>query len=177
MHTSARQPRLYSTSSTADQLSHVDTSGKAKMVNVSGKKATHRTATAIGRVCLSKDTYHLVDHNSMSKGDVLTVAKIAGIQGSKLASSIIPLCHPLGEVTHVAVNLSLSKESLAVDISCRVEVIGRTGCEMEALAGVSAAALTVYDMCKAVDKGIRIGDIQLVEKTGGKSDTWKRTDL
>jgi cyclic pyranopterin phosphate synthase len=157
----------------AMHLSHVDMSGKAAMVNISEKTDTKRMAVATGRVLLGPHAFALVAANSMSKGDVLTVAKIAGISGAKQTSNLIPLCHNL-LLSGVDVSLRLHEATHSVGIEAKVTTIGPTGVEMEALTAVSVASLTVYDMCKAVSKDIRICDIQLESKTGGKSGPWSR---
>ena len=159
-------------SSTAE-LSHVDFAGKAAMVNVSAKTDTARVAIASGRVLLGSDAFSLVAANSISKGDVLTVAKIAGIMGAKQTASFIPLCHPL-LLSGVDLSLTLNEELQAVDIEAKVTTVGPTGVEMEALTAVTVASLTVYDMCKAVTKDIRISEVRLESKTGGKSGDWSR---
>jgi cyclic pyranopterin phosphate synthase len=154
-------------------LSHVDMSGKAAMVNISEKTDTKRMAVATGRVLLGPHAFALVAANSMSKGDVLTVAKIAGISGAKQTSNLVPFCHNL-LLSGVDVSLRLHEATHSVGIEAKVTTIGPTGVEMEALTAVSVASLTVYDMCKAVSKDIRICDIQLESKTGGKSGPWSR---
>ena len=143
------------------RLSHVDKDGRAVMVDVSGKKTQLRIARASGRIGLTEATLGLVRDNSMAKGDVLAAAEIAGIQAAKRTFELIPLCHPL-ELTRVDVRASLDEQGLSV--TSEVRCIGRTGVEMEALTAVSVALLTVYDMCKAVDKSMRIGEIELLEK-------------
>ena len=154
-------------------LSHVDSAGNAAMVNVVAKTDTARVAIASGRVLLGSDAFALVAANSISKGDVLTVAKIAGIMGAKQTASFIPLCHPL-LLSGVDLSLTLNEEFQAVDIEAKVTTVGPTGVEMEALTAVSVASLTVYDMCKAVTKDIRISEVRLESKTGGKSGDWSR---
>jgi cyclic pyranopterin phosphate synthase len=156
-------------------LSHVDVTGKATMVNVSMKSDTRRVAVASGRVHLGAHVFSLVTANSISKGDVLTVAKIAGIMGAKQTGDLIPLCHNL-LLSGVDLSLSLNEGLHAVDIEAKVMTVGPTGVEMEALTAVSIASLTVYDMCKAVSKDIKISDIQLESKTGGKSGDWCREE-
>lgn len=154
-------------------LSHVDSSGKAAMVNVAEKKVTNRMAIASGHVLLGRHAFTLVAANNISKGDVLTVAKISGITGAKQTGNLIPLCHNL-LLSGVDLSLVLNEASHAVDIEAKVTTVGPTGVEMEALTAVALASLTVYDMCKAVSKEIRICDIQLDSKTGGKSGNWSR---
>lgn len=144
------------------KLSHVDARGKAKMVDVGNKKNQKRTARAKGFIKLTKETIELIKENKVKKGDVLTVAKIAGIQGAKLTPQLIPLCHPL-ELTKIDIQTSIEEEG--VEVQSEVSCIGKTGVEMEALTAVHIALLTVYDMCKAVDKNMLIEGIELVEKT------------
>lgn len=145
-----------------DHLTHVDDTGTARMVDVSTKQPVVRTATAAGFIQLAPQTVQLIAENSVAKGDVLTVAKIAGVSGAKRTSELIPLTH-LIEIEHVDVDLAL--EARGVRISATARCTGKTGIEMEALTAVSVAALTVYDMCKAVDSSMQIGEIHLVEKT------------
>lgn len=144
-----------------EKLSHTDDRGKAKMVDVGNKKIQRRTAVATGTIFLSENSLNLIRDNRIKKGDVLTVAQIAGIQAAKRTSSLIPLCHPL-TIDKIDVKMDIAPES----VTARSEVIciGRTGVEMEALTAVSVAMLTVYDMCKAVDKNMKIGEIRLLEK-------------
>ncbi len=144
------------------ELSHIDESGKARMVDVSRKKDQLRIAVASGFIRLSQETVSLIRENQVKKGDVLTVAQIAGIQAGKKTSELIPLCHPLS-ITKIDVQTSLEENGVTVTAEARC--IGQTGIEMEALTAVSVALLTVYDMCKAVDKGMVIGEVRLVEKT------------
>ncbi|CAG8641497.1 10801_t:CDS:2, partial [Funneliformis mosseae] len=152
---------------------HAETSGRASMVNVSTKSSTYRTATAFGKVHIGRQAFELVRTNTMKKGDVLTTAQIAGIMAAKQTGNLIPLCHPL-LLSHVSVDLTLDeKDNYAVKILSKVECEGKTGVEMEALTAVSIAALTVFDMCKAVGKEMIICDLKVVEKTGGKSGTWR----
>ncbi len=149
-------------------LSHLDEGGRARMVDVGAKPDTVRSATARGDVHLDPDTLTLIQQDSMKKGDVLTVAQIAGIQAAKKTSELIPLCHPLA-LTHIEVNLEIDRNLPGVQIAATVRTTGKTGVEMEALTAVSVAALTVYDMVKAVEKTGRIQNIRLVEKHGGLS--------
>jgi cyclic pyranopterin phosphate synthase len=144
------------------ELSHTDETGKARMVDVSQKTDQLRTASAVGFIRLMPETLRLVSENQIKKGDVLTVAQIAGIQAAKRASEMIPLCHPL-PLTHVSVTTDLEEQG--VRVSSEARCIGQTGVEMEALAAVSAALLTIYDMCKAVDREMVIGEIRLLSKT------------
>lgn len=150
------------------KLSHLDDSGKAAMVDVGAKPVTERTATAKGCVVLQPGTVKLIKNNLMKKGDVLTVAQIAGIQAAKKTSELIPLCHPL-MIDQVDMQLSIDEKLPGVQIIATVRISGKTGVEMEALTAVSVAALTVYDMVKAVEKTARIENIRLVEKHGGQS--------
>ena len=156
------------------KLSHVDNEGKINMVNVEHKPDSHRMAIASGHVLLGSETFELVKQNKLKKGDVLTVAKIAGIMAAKQTSSLIPLCHNIS-LTWVNIELSTNESNHSVEITCTVRSTGQTGAEMEALTGVSVAALTVYDMCKAVSQVIVIGDIKLISKCGGKSGNFVRT--
>ena len=144
------------------KLSHTNQEGKANMVDVGHKPNQLRTAKAKGFISLGKETIRLIKENQMKKGDVLTIAEIAGIQGAKRTSELIPLCHPL-QLTKVDVKATI--EENGIRINCLARCIGQTGVEMEALNGVSIGLLTIYDMCKAVDKEMKIGDIELVEKT------------
>jgi cyclic pyranopterin monophosphate synthase len=148
-------------------LTHVDASGAARMVDVSLKPETHRLARASGRVRMSEATRVLVRERALPKGDVFTVAKIAGILAAKQCGHLIPMCHPI-PLTDVQVELTLSE--LGVEIHASASCVGRTGVEMEALTAVTVAALTVYDMCKSADKALVLEDIKLIEKRGGKSD-------
>ena len=150
------------------RLTHVDRSGKAQMVDVGGKPDTHREAIARGRVVMRPETLVLIRDNAFDKGDVLGVARIAGIMGAKNTSQLIPLCHPL-PLNKIAVEFDLDEETSAVEITGTARTTGKTGVEMEALTAVSVAALTIYDMCKAVDRAMRIEAIRLAQKTGGKS--------
>jgi cyclic pyranopterin phosphate synthase len=143
-------------------FSHLDAAGSAHMVNVGGKPAQRRRAVAVGRVICAPATLRVLKRQALPKGDVLTVAQIAGIQAAKRTADLIPLCHPLA-VTHVAVSFRLRRNR--IDIECAVETRASTGVEMEALTGVSVAALTLYDMCKAVDRSMRIEGVRVREKT------------
>ena len=154
------------------KLTHLDDEGNAVMVDVSDKDATDRTATAKGTVTMEPETMALIQQGGVKKGDVLSVAQLAGIMGAKRTPDLIPLCHPL-ELTSVTVDLVCDPERNAVDISATCKLKGQTGVEMEALTAVAVAALTVYDMCKAVDRGMKITDIRLVHKAGGKSGTFE----
>jgi len=154
-------------------FTHFDKEGKARMVDVSAKAETERVATAKGSVIMQPATLALIKEGGVKKGDVLSVARLAGIMGAKKTPDLIPLCHPLA-LTSVQVDLTLDEARSAVDITATCKLTGKTGVEMEALTAVSIAALTVYDMCKAVDKGMQIVDIRLMLKSGGKSGTFER---
>ena len=154
------------------ELTHFDPAGNAVMVDVGDKAATQRLAVAEGLVVVAAETLALIEAHGFKKGDVLAVAQLAGIMGAKRTSDLIPLCHPLA-LTSVKVELALEQAPPAVRITARCKVNGQTGVEMEALTAVSVAALTVYDMCKAVDRGMRIEGIRLLEKQGGRSGTWQ----
>jgi cyclic pyranopterin monophosphate synthase len=154
------------------RLTHFDEKGEAVMVDVSAKAETERVASAGGSVIMQKATLDLILAGGVKKGDVLSVAQLAGIMGAKRAPDLIPLCHPLA-LTSVAVELSCDPQRNAVDITATCKLKGRTGVEMEALTAVAVAALTVYDMCKAVDRGMRIEGIRLLHKSGGKSGTYE----
>lgn len=153
-------------------LTHFDAAGKARMVDVSAKAETTRVAVAKGEVTMQPETLKLVAEGTAAKGDVLGTARLAGIMAAKRTSDLIPLCHPL-PVTSVAVDLECNAARNAVEITATVKTTGKTGVEMEALTAVSVAALTVYDMVKAVDRGMTIGAIRLTHKSGGKSGTWE----
>ena len=150
------------------KLTHVDEFGRARMIDVGDKADTERIAIASGQVIMKQATLELIRSGTMKKGDVLTVAQIAGISAAKRTSELIPLCHPL-PITHIEVSLSLDDSLPGVNISASVKTIGKTGVEMEALTAVSVAALTVYDMAKAAEKTMRIQNIRLLEKHGGRS--------
>jgi len=152
-------------------LSHVDNQGHAQMVDVGAKEESNRLAVAAAVVYLSPEAFHLLKENKISKGNVLTVAQLAGIMASKLTSNLIPLCHNI-HITHAEVNLELNEDKFAVNITGSVNSVGRTGVEMESLTAVTVAALTVYDMCKAVSHNIVVSDIKLLKKVGGKSDDY-----
>lgn len=156
-------------------FTHFDDNGKARMVNVSDKDVTQRTATAGASVLVNADTFALIKSGGMKKGDVLTVAQIAGIMGAKRTPDLIPMCHPI-LIDGVNLNLSLDDEKQSVEILATVSCTGRTGVEMEALTAVSVAALTVYDMCKAVQKDIVISNLRLVNKTGGVHGDFAREE-
>jgi cyclic pyranopterin phosphate synthase len=151
------------------RLTHVDGSGEARMVDVGGKQPTIRTARVGARVWMAQETMDLLKTQALPKGDVLTVAKVAGIMAAKKTSDLVPLCHPLS-LTHVDILFSVADDEPRLDIECVTKTEDRTGVEMEALTGATVAAITIYDMCKAVDRGMIIGDVRLLEKTGGKED-------
>ena len=154
-------------------FTHLDADGKAHMVDVGGKASSERVARAQARVFMSAETLTMIDDGSHKKGDVLSVARIAGIQAAKQCSQLIPLCHPL-MLTSVMVDLELDAEAGCVAIEAVCRLFGKTGVEMEALTAASVSALTVYDMCKAVDKEMVISDVTLLEKSGGRSGHYKR---
>ena len=153
------------------ELTHFDAKGKSRMVDVSDKDETERVAVAAGSVVMAPDTMKLITEGGVKKGDVLSVARLAGIMGAKKTPDLIPLCHPLA-LDSVEVDLVCDPGRNAVDITATCKVTGRTGVEMEALTAAAVAALTVYDMCKAVDRGMRITEIRLVHKSGGRSGTY-----
>ena len=149
-------------------LTHFDQHGRAHMVDVGSKPVTSRRAVAAGQITMAAETVEKIHQGGFGKGDVLAVARLAGIMGAKQTASLIPLCHPLG-LDHVALDLALDDGLPGVTITATCQVTGRTGIEMEAMTAVSVAALTIYDMCKAVDRGMQIGAIRLTHKSGGKS--------
>lgn len=150
-----------------ERLTHLDERGTARMVDVGAKPESERVAVAAGAVYMQPETLRLIREGSMKKGDVLTVARLAGIMGAKKTSELIPLCHPL-PLTHLDVDVTLDEVNNAVQITATARTVGKTGVEMEALTAVTTAALTVYDMAKAVDRGMRMSDIRLLEKRGGQ---------
>ena len=158
-----------------EDFTHFNEQGRAKMVNVGEKPISERTAVAAGSVLVNENTFALIRSGGMKKGDVLTTAQIAGIMGAKRTSEVIPMCHPVA-VNGINLALSLNEERYAVEITAEVSCDGRTGVEMEALTAVSIAALTVYDMCKAVQKDMVITDIRLLRKTGGVHGDFIRED-
>ncbi|HIQ37911.1 MAG TPA: cyclic pyranopterin monophosphate synthase MoaC [Desulfocapsa sulfexigens] len=160
---------------TIPEFSHFDAEGNAIMVDVGKKNETERVATASGKITMSQEAYDLVRSGSIAKGDVLGVARIAGIMAAKKVDSLIPLCHPLA-VTKINIDFSYNDDSRQIEIEAVVGITGKTGVEMEALTAVSITALTIYDMCKAVDKAMVISDICLKKKTGGKSGTFVRPE-
>lgn len=155
------------------EFTHFDESGNAIMVDVTDKNDTVREAVAMGRIKLSKECYDKVKAGEMSKGDVLSVARIAGIMGAKKTSDLIPLCHILN-ITKVNIDFDTDDDNTTITVLCTAKTTGKTGVEMEALTGAGISLLTIYDMCKAIDKGMVISEIKLMKKTGGKSGTWER---
>jgi cyclic pyranopterin phosphate synthase len=149
-----------------DELTHLDPTGAARMVDIGAKPESERLAVAAGSVYMAAETLRLIRDGSIKKGDVLTIARIAGIMAAKRTAEIIPLCHPVA-LTHLDVEIALDEAASAVHITARARTVGKTGVEMEALTAVTAAALTIYDMAKAVDRAMRIGDVRLLEKRGG----------
>ncbi len=156
----------------SSKLTHIDDHGNAHMVDVSDKAVTARTAVATGRVSMKPETLSLILEGRAKKGDVLSVARIAGIMAAKHTHNLIPLCHPLA-VTKVTIDLDPDETTSAITVTALVKVTGQTGVEMEALTAASITCLTIYDMVKAVDRGIVISDLKLIEKTGGKSGSFK----
>jgi cyclic pyranopterin phosphate synthase len=156
-------------------LTHFDSSGQAHMVDVVEKQETHRVAVASGRIVMQASTLTLILEGGAKKGDVLGVARIAAIQASKRTGELIPLCHPIA-LTRVAVEFAVDQVASAVECQATVETIGRTGVEMEALTAVTIGLLTIYDMCKAVDRGMRLEAVRLLEKKGGRSGHWAASD-
>ena len=154
-------------------LSHIDSKGNAQMVDVTHKKETEREAVARGRVAMSAETYGIVRGGEGPKGDIFTVAKIAGIMAAKKTHELIPLCHPLA-ITHIDVGYDFDDAHYTVNITSTVRTKGQTGVEMEAMTCAAVVGLTIYDMCKAVDKGIELGPFYLVQKSGGKSGMYTR---
>ena len=153
-------------------LTHIDANGNAQIVNISEKNITQRLAIASGMITMKKETLELVQSQGNKKGDVLTVAKVAGIQAAKNTSGLIPLCHPIS-ITGIEINFIVDVKIPSIKCVAKIESTGQTGVEMEALTMVSVCLLTIYDMCKAVDRGMVIGEIKLLEKVGGKSGSWK----
>lgn len=154
------------------EFTHFDDNGNAVMVDVSDKDITERIATAEGTITMNQDAMDAILGHKVKKGDVLTVAQVAGIMGTKQTPSLIPMCHPLN-LTNARVSFEVDKEACQIKAICTAKLTGKTGVEMEALTGVSVALLTIYDMCKAIDKRMVLGDIHLVEKSGGKSGEFK----
>jgi cyclic pyranopterin monophosphate synthase len=167
----AKQTAAPSTS-TPDGLTHFDAGGQAHMVDVGEKRETHRIAIASGSIRMKPETLAIIQSGNAKKGDVLGIARTAAIMATKRTSDLIPLCHPLA-LTRVAVDFSVDPSQSSVTCTAQVETVGKTGVEMEALTAVSIACLTLYDMCKAVDRGMSFSGIRLVEKTGGRSGAFK----
>lgn len=158
-----------------EDFTHLDEKGRVKMVDVTEKENTDRTATAQGLVEMNPNTFKMIKNQKVKKGNVLEAARIAGIMAAKKTSELIPMCHPL-YLTHISINFLLNESSSSITIESSVRTIGPTGVEMEALTAVALSALTIYDMCKSYDKAIIITDIMLKEKSGGKSGHYKKTD-
>jgi cyclic pyranopterin phosphate synthase len=159
----------------SDSLSHFDARGQAHMVDVGDKNATHRVAVASGHIRMQPATLQLIVDGGHKKGDVLGIARIAGIMAAKKTSELVPLCHPI-PLTHVSIEFETDTAESRVNAIARAETHGQTGVEMEALCAVQNALLTIYDMCKAVDRGMLIGEVRLEHKSGGKSGQWDRVD-
>lgn len=155
------------------KLTHFNDQGAAHMVDIGEKSITHRIAIASGSISMQPKTLSLIQAGSHKKGDVLGIARIAGIMAAKQTSALIPLCHPL-TLTHINIDLSIDDETNSVYCECQTETDGKTGVEMEALTAVQVTLLTIYDMCKAVDRGMVMSDIKLLKKSGGKSGSWER---
>jgi cyclic pyranopterin phosphate synthase len=160
------------TDTASEQLTHFDATGQAHMVDVAAKNDTHRIAVAAGTIRMLPATLALVQTGSAKKGDVLGIARIAAIMGAKRTSDLVPLCHPLA-ITRVSVDFEIDEAGHSVHCRAQVETIGKTGVEMEALTAVQVGLLTIYDMCKAVDRGMVMTDVRVLEKQGGKSGEWK----
>ncbi len=154
------------------QFTHFDEQGQSRMVDVSDKAVTKREALVCGTVTMQRETFDMIVKKEMHKGDVLEVARVAGIMGAKQTSTLIPMCHPLN-ITGVEIAYRLHAETASIDIEALVRITGKTGVEMEALTAVSITALTIYDMCKAVDRGMKISNIRLIRKSGGKSGVFE----
>lgn len=157
------------------EFNHFDDKGNAVMVDISEKSDTVRGAAASGCIYMTKECYDKVKNHEIGKGDVISTARIAGIMGTKKTSELIPLCHIIN-ITRAEIDFEFNDESCSVTVICKARSVGKTGVEMEALTGVSTALLTIYDMCKAVDKSMEIGEIHLLEKSGGKNGSWSRND-
>jgi len=159
----------------SSELTHFNDAGEAHMVDVGDKAVTHRVAVAAGKISMLPDTFAMVCAGTHKKGDVLGIARVAGIMASKRTSDLIPLCHPIG-LTRVEVNFVTDETDTSVRCEVRAETRSQTGVEMEALIGLQVALATIYDMCKAVDRGMQIGEIRLLEKSGGKSGDYRAPD-
>ena len=168
----ATAPGVATVSAPRSPLTHFDSHGEAHMVDVGGKSATHRVALAEGYIRMQPATFELVAQGRAKKGDVIAVARIAAIQGAKRTADLVPLCHPLA-ITRVAVEFELDAQASQVRCTAQVETVGPTGVEMEALTAVQVGLLTVYDMCKAADRGMVMHGIRVLEKRGGKSGDWR----
>ena len=155
------------------KLTHFNQAGEAHMVDIADKEASARRAVAAGRILMQPETLELIQQGKHKKGDVLGVARIAGIMATKRTADLVPMCHPLA-LTHVSVEFEVDAEESSIECTVTAETTGKTGVEMEALTGVQVALLTVYDMCKAVDRGMVIDDVRLLQKSGGKSGHWQR---
>ena len=155
------------------ELTHIDDQGRVRMVDVTEKAATDRRARAQAVVAMAKETFELIRDQRVKKGNVLETARIAGVMAAKKTSDLIPMCHPL-KLTHVQVDFFPDADTHSIRIEAAARILDQTGVEMEALAAASVAALTIYDMCKAYDRGMTISDVYLLEKSGGKSGHWKR---
>ncbi|MEE2933047.1 MAG: cyclic pyranopterin monophosphate synthase MoaC [Pseudomonadota bacterium] len=154
------------------KLTHINDDGKASMVDVTDKKTTHRTAIARGFINMASNTIELIESGGAKKGDVMSTARLAGIMAAKKTHELIPLCHPLA-LTSISVDFKLHKEKNSIEVTAKCGLRAQTGVEMEALTAVSVATLTIYDMCKAVDRGMQISDIRLISKTGGQSGNFE----
>ena len=157
------------------KLTHFNESGEAHMVDIGDKQTTARRAVVKGRISMKTETLALIKEGKHKKGDVLGIARTAGIMATKRTADLIPLCHPIS-LTHVSVDFAVNDEDSSIECTVVTETRGQTGVEMEALTGAQVALLTIYDMCKAVDRGMVIGDIRLIEKSGGKSGHWQAAD-
>jgi len=155
------------------KLTHFNQAGEAHMVDIADKSPSARRAIASGRIVMQPETLELIEQGGHKKGDVLGVARVAGIMATKRTADLVPMCHPLS-LTHVAVEFTTDSDQSAIECTVTAETTGQTGVEMEALTGVQITLLTIYDMCKAVDRGMVISDVRLLEKSGGKSGHWKR---
>ena len=156
-----------------NKLTHFNQAGEAHMVDIADKASTARRAVAAGRILMQAQTLELIQQGKHKKGDVLGVARIAGIMATKRTADLVPMCHPLA-LTHVSVEFETDVEQCAIECTVTAETNGQTGVEMEALTGVQVTLLTIYDMCKAVDRGMVISDVRLLQKSGGKSGHWQR---
>jgi cyclic pyranopterin phosphate synthase len=156
------------------KLTHFNRAGEAHMVDITDKSSSARRALAAGRIVMQAETLDLIQQGKHKKGDVLAVARIAGIMATKRTADLVPMCHPLA-LTHVAVEFEVDSGANTIECTVTAETTGQTGVEMEALTGVQVSLLTIYDMCKAVDRGMVISDVRLLEKSGGKSGHWKRS--